>query len=94
MQVVPAMVRRRQEAFAPDTGLRRRVRRPKGSLQRTLAGLPHGFAVAASRLAGRVKREKLRYSAAPPPAGRTVRTARPVEPGGFGLPGRDRAEPS
>ena len=94
IQVVPAMVRRRQEAFAPDTGLRRRVRRRKGSLQRALAGLPHSFAVAASRLAGRVKRRKLRYSAAPPPAGRTVRTARAVEPGGFGLPGRDRAEPS
>ncbi|MCY3672320.1 MAG: glycosyltransferase family 25 protein, partial [Alphaproteobacteria bacterium] len=78
VQAVPAMVRRRQEAFAPDTGLRRRVRRPKGSLQHTLAGLPHGFAVAASRLAGRVKRKKLRYSAAPPPAGRKARTARPV----------------
>ncbi len=94
MQVVPAMVRRRQEAFAPDTGRRPRVRRPKGSLQRALAGLSHGFAVAASRLASRVKREQLRYSAAPPPAGREARTARSVEARGFGLPGRDRAEPS
>lgn len=94
MQVVPAMVRRRQEAFAPDIGRRPRARRPRGSLQRALAGLPHGFAVAASRLAGRVKRETLRYSAAPPPASRKARSVRSAETRGFGLPVRDRAEPS